>query len=237
MDSIPVREIAGPKIKMYVTPQIVTGGFPMGCSSRTVPPYWNRLRYPSPSYLGASRGLGSLAAITADDAAKQIFPNAPRSPNAGHNMATFDQMVAAAQAGKLNAALPAMCSGGRPPGMVKPVIANTAGGIAMSFVPAAFAAGPIVGGIVLAGAAIAKVFGFIFGHHAAAIRKEQSILCAAIPAARAAPTPANRTSAVRTSSRMKSSATRFYLNSPCKSAITPSSRAYRIMGCPTSHVA
>lgn len=130
-------------------------------------------------------GLGALAPI---DAAKQIFPNAPRSSSAGHNMATFNQMVAAAQAGQVvdasggPAYVPGTgaCAGAS---LLKPTVANTAGGIALSFVPAAFAAGPVVGAIVLAGAAIAKVFGFIFGHHAAAIRKEQSILCAAVPAA------------------------------------------------------
>jgi len=129
--------------------------------------------------------MGSLAPI---DAAKQIFPNAPRSSSAGHNMATFNQMVAAAQAGQVvdasggPAYIPGTgaCAGAS---LVKPTVANTAGGIALSFVPTAFAAGPVVGAIVLAGAAIAKVFGFIFGHHAAAIRKEQSILCAAVPAA------------------------------------------------------
>lgn len=124
-----------------------------------------------------------LGALTPDQAAEQVFPLAKVGKGTGHNQGIRDGLVSAAQAGYLNAQLPAMCAGGRPPGMVKPVVANTAGGIAMSFVPAAFAAGPIVGGIVLAGAAIAKVFGFIFSHHAAAVKKEQSILCAAVPAA------------------------------------------------------
>lgn len=129
------------------------------------------------------RRLRHLGALTPDQAAEQVLPLAKVGKGAGHNQGIRDGLVSAAQAGYLNAQLPAMCAGGRPPGMAKPVITNTAGGIAMSFVPAAFTAGPIVGGIVLAGAAIAKVFGMIFSHHAAAVKKEQSILCAAVPAA------------------------------------------------------
>ncbi len=131
--------------------------------------------FPSGRFL---RGLGE---ITAQDAARQVFTAAP-TKTPGHNQAVLDAMVSSAQAGYLNQQLPALCAGGRPPGMVAPALLNTASGIAMKFVPTAFAAGPIVGGIVLAGAAIAKVFGIIFGHHAAAIKKEQSVLCAAIPA-------------------------------------------------------
>lgn len=124
-----------------------------------------------------------LGAITPQEAAEQVFPLAKVRSGAGHNQGIRDGLVSAAEAGYLNAQLPAMCAGGRPPGMVAPALLNTASGVAMKFVGPAFAAGPIVGGIVLAGAALAKVFGIIFGHHAAAVKKEQSVLCAAVPAA------------------------------------------------------
>lgn len=131
--------------------------------------------------LPSGRFLRGLGDITPQAAATQVFSSKPTS-KAGHNQAVLDAMASSAQAGYLNQQLPALCAGGRPPGMIAPAILNTASGVAMKFVGPAFAAGPVVGAIVLAGAALAKVFGIIFGHHAAAIKKEQSVLCAAIPA-------------------------------------------------------
>lgn len=124
-----------------------------------------------------------LGAITPEAAAESIFPRARIGKQPGHNQGVYDGLVSAAAAGYLNMPLPALCSGGRPPGMIAPALINTASGVAMKFVGPAFGAGPIVGGIVLAGALLTKVFGAILGHHAAAIKKEQSILCAAVPAA------------------------------------------------------
>ncbi len=124
-----------------------------------------------------------LGAITPEQAAESIFPRAKITKAAGHNQGIFDGLASAAGAGYLNAALPALCAGGRPPGMVAPALVNTASGMAMKFVGPAFGAGPIVGSIVLAGALLSKVFGAILQHHAAAVKKEQSILCAAVPAA------------------------------------------------------
>lgn len=137
--------------------------------------------------LGAS-SMGSLAAITPLDAAKQVFPNAPRSSSAGHNMATFNAIVASAQAGQMVDAQGApayvpgtgACAGAN---MLKPVLTSTVSGLALKFAPQAFVAGPIVGGIVLAIGALSAIFSVVFGHHAAAVKKEQSILCAAVPAA------------------------------------------------------
>jgi len=124
-----------------------------------------------------------LGAITPEQAAESIFPRAKITKAAGHNQGIFDGLASAAGAGYLNAALPALCAGGRPPGMVAPALVNTASGMAMKFVGPAFGAGPIVGSIVLAGALLSKVFGAILQHHAAAVKREQSILCAAVPAA------------------------------------------------------
>jgi hypothetical protein len=131
-----------------------------------------------------------LGAISPEAATEQIFPQSRVRGKPGHDQGARDAILASAQqgtfalqAGGRYQALPQLCKTGRGPGMAKPVIFSTAGGIAMKFVPEAFAAGPIVGAIVLAGAAIAEVFGAIFAHHAAAVKKEQSILCAAIPAA------------------------------------------------------
>lgn len=131
-------------------------------------------------------GLGALDPV---DAAKQIFPNAPRSPNPGHNMDTFNAIVASAQAGQMVNAQGApayipgtsQCAG---VSLLKPALFSTSGGLTLHFAPMAFAAGgPLIGGIVVAIGALAEMFGAIFSHHAKAIAKERSILCAAVPAA------------------------------------------------------
>jgi len=123
-----------------------------------------------------------LGAITADEAAEQIFPQARVGKNAGHNAATRQQIVSSAAAGQVMAYAPGSgdCQG---VSLVKPALAKTVGGMALKFVPQAFAAGPIVGGVVLAIAGLGQLFGAIFGHHAAAVGKERSILCTAVPAA------------------------------------------------------
>jgi hypothetical protein len=138
--------------------------------------------------VGNPYGLGSLDALTPTAAAQQVFPNAPRSSSPGHNMAAFNLIQASAAAGQLLdvsggvAYVPGSqdCAGAS---LLKPALLSTAGGLALKFAPEAFAAGPIVGGIVVAVAALSEMFAAIFGHHAAAIKKEQSILCAAVPAA------------------------------------------------------
>jgi hypothetical protein len=140
-----------------------------------------------------------LGALTPDQAAKQVFPNAPRSPNAGHNMATFDQIVASAQAGRMvgpggrTVYVPgtADCSATGQSGNVK--LAQISGQMALTGLNvAAMTSATVlsaVGGAVILGAAtlgigaIIGLFPLLFGHHAAAVRKEQSILCAAVPAA------------------------------------------------------
>jgi|SRR5882724_9334790 len=130
-------------------------------------------------------GFGSL---TPDQATEQIFPAAQVRSGAGHNQSIRDQILQSANAGQiLNAqGSPAympgtgQCSGAS---LLKPAITGTVGSLALHFAPQAFAAGPIVGGIVVGIAAISELFTVIFGHHAAAIKKEQSVLCAATPAA------------------------------------------------------
>ena len=182
---------------MYLTPQPATGGFRMGSSRRTVPPYWNRLRYPSPSYLGKMGiccGLGSLDAITPDAAAKQVFPNAPRSPNAGHNMATYNLLLASAQAGQIVKAdgSPIYIPGGpdcSATGVSSNLkLAQTASGLALTGASIGLVAAGTVTAAALAPftmgiSALIGLFPLIFGHHAKAVKQEQSVLCAAVPAA------------------------------------------------------
>jgi hypothetical protein len=127
-----------------------------------------------------------LAGLTADEAAKLVFPNAPRSSSPGHNMQTYQNIVGVAEEGLLGGSADFYTSpdtGCAGVGVVKPALLSTVSGFALKFAPQAFAAGPIVGGIVLAIGALTGVFGAIFGHHAAAVKKERSVLCSAVPAA------------------------------------------------------
>lgn len=143
----------------------------------------------SRSTIALPSGRFLLGAITPDQAAEQIFPQAKVRSGAGHNAAVRTQMVAAGQAGQIMAgsgselAYSSPQSGCSGVSIVKPAVMNTVSGLALKFAPQAFAAGPIVGGIVLAVAGITKLFGMIFGHHAAAVAKERGVLCAAVPAA------------------------------------------------------
>lgn len=126
-----------------------------------------------------------LGAITPDQAARTVFPNPPASPNAGHNMATFDSIVAAAASGQM--------SPGYEPGSggcanvtlgAKAIItsgAKQAGGVLLKI--GAASGNPIILAAGAAAEVASIVFSAIFGHHAKAVARERSILCAAVPAA------------------------------------------------------
>lgn len=143
------------------------------------------------------RGYVMLGALTPDQAAKSVFPNAPRSPNAGHNMATYNAIMASARAGALvnSSGTPAYipgtsdCSATGQSGNVK--LAQISGQLALTGINVASAMstsvaaflGTALGPATLGISAIIGLFPLLFGHHAAAVKKEQSVLCAAVPAA------------------------------------------------------
>jgi hypothetical protein len=138
-----------------------------------------RLSFPSDRFL--------LGAITADQAARMIFPNPPASPNAGHNMATFDSIVAAAQSGFMSPSYEPGTGGCANVTLGAKAIITSGGKQAAGVL---LKIGAATGNpIVLAAGAAAEVasivFSAIFGHHAKAVAKERSILCAAVPAANA----------------------------------------------------
>jgi hypothetical protein len=130
-----------------------------------------------------------LGALTPEQATEQIFPQAKVGKGPGHDQTTRGYILSSAQAAAVNsgmfttAYMPGEAPCGQGVSMVKPALLSTTSGLALKFTPQAFAAGPIVGGIVLAIAGISKLFSVIFSHHAAAMAKEQSTLCAAVPAA------------------------------------------------------
>ncbi len=130
-----------------------------------------------------------LGALTPEQATEQIFPQARIGNGPGHDARTRGFVLSSAQAAAANsgmfttAYMPGAAPCGSAVSMVKPALLSTTSGLALKFAPQAFAAGPIVGGIVLAVAGIAKLFSVIFAHHAKAMAREQSTLCAAVPAA------------------------------------------------------
>jgi len=142
------------------------------------PPSMGRAVFPSQRFL--------LGALTPDAAARLIFPNPPRSPHPGHNMATFDAIVAAAGSGQMSPAyLPGTgdCAGVAL-GLPKASIVKGAGAAGSLLLKmGAASANPILLGVGAAAEIASIVFGAIFGHHAKAVAKERSILCAAVPAA------------------------------------------------------
>jgi hypothetical protein len=130
-----------------------------------------------------------LGALTAEQATEQIFPQAKVTGSAGHNAQARNVILWSAEAGQLiqnNQQIAYAPGSGDCAGvsLVKPALTSTVGGLALKFAPQAFAAGgPVAGAVTLAIAGIGELFGAIFGHHAAAVAKERSILCAAVPAA------------------------------------------------------
>jgi hypothetical protein len=135
--------------------------------------------------LALPSGRFLLGAITADAAARTVFPNPPASPNAGHNMATFDSILAAAGSGQMSPAyLPGTgdCANATlGPRAILTKGPGMAGGLLLKI--GAASGNPIVLAVGAAATIAGIVFSVIFGHHAKAVAKERSILCAAVPAA------------------------------------------------------
>jgi hypothetical protein len=113
-----------------------------------------------------------------------IFPNPPASPHPGHNMATFDSIVAAAQTGYMPGYDPGSGGCANVTLGAKAIITSggkQAAGILLKI--GAVSGNPIVLAAGAAAEVASIVFSAIFGHHAKAVARERSILCAAVPAA------------------------------------------------------
>lgn len=143
-----------------------------------------------------------LGAITPADAANQVFPTAKIRSGAGHNQSIWNSLQLAAQTGQMVGAggeiayIPgtADCASasGTPSGAQNDLkLAQTGAGLALTGVSvgmmaagtAAAIAAPITLGISIAITTIVGILSTLINHHAAAVRKEQSILCSAVPAA------------------------------------------------------
>lgn len=121
--------------------------------------------------------FGYLAAITPDAAAQTAMPSSSISKKAGFTQDVYNGIVSAAGGGQIP--IPGAC-GSTKVTSTAPALAASAQGILLSLAPlVASPAAPFV----LVGAAIAGLFSAIFGAHAAAVKKEQQLDCAAVPAA------------------------------------------------------
>jgi len=133
-----------------------------------------------------------LGALSPDEVAEQIFPQAKVRGGAGHNQAIRDGLKNAAQTGRL---YPEYRPGtgdcqalGPATGMSDVQLAQMAGGLALTGASIGLTAAGVVTAAALAPwtmgiSAIIGLFPVLFGHHAQAVKKEQSVLCAAVPAA------------------------------------------------------
>lgn len=137
-------------------------------------------------------GLGVLDALTADQAVETIFPQAKVRGGAGHNAQVRSLMLQSVNAGQMldPSGAPGYsqsgdCAAAGTSGAASKLsLAAGAGGIGLQLVAKAgfIAAGP-AGWIALGVSTIVGIFSTILNHHAQAVKKEQSILCSAVPAA------------------------------------------------------
>jgi len=136
--------------------------------------------------------LGYLAALSPDEAVEQFFPQAKVGSHAGHNQGVHTTLVNCARSGRMypryepgTSDCPAL---GPVTGRSNVQLAQMAGGLALTGATIGLTAGGLVTAAALAPwtmgiSAIIGLFPVIFGHHAQAVKKEQSVLCAAVPAA------------------------------------------------------
>lgn len=137
------------------------------------------------------RGNWVMGALSPADAANQVFPSSKISSGAGQNQQVWDLLKSSASSESLP--IPGACSSSGSSGPSNVQLAQMAGGLALtgintaavlsSSIMAAVGGAAILGVATMGIGAIIGLFPMIFGHHAAAVKKEQSVLCAAVPAA------------------------------------------------------
>jgi hypothetical protein len=129
-----------------------------------------------------------LGAITPDQAAQQAIPKNTVRNTPGFTQAVYDEIVNAAQTGQFtdyNAQAKSCLGLPSGSGAQMLQLASTGSGLALqgAVTTGLLAAGPATFGITIAIAGITALFSTIFSHHAAAVAKENRILCASGPAA------------------------------------------------------
>jgi len=132
-----------------------------------------------PAFSRRRRRLSGLGSITPDQAAQTAMPLSSISKTAGFTQTDYNNIVSAAANGNFISFNPSGCSNMKPSGATLAATTAVAGGLALKFAGATGPAAPVVAAV---GGAL-ELFSAIFGHHAAAVAKEQSVICAAVPAA------------------------------------------------------
>jgi hypothetical protein len=152
--------------------------------------------------------FSGLGALTPDQATEQVFPAAQVKNSAGHNQAARDQILASANAGQiLNGQggldyVPgtSQCSASGVSSNVK--LAQISGTLALTGISTLAASvgstaavtmlfgtaigttvGAVLGPLTMGISTIIGLLPLLLGHHARAVKKEQSALCFAVPAA------------------------------------------------------
>lgn len=142
-------------------------------------------------FLANAAGLAGLGAITPDAAAAQVIGS-----DAHVNASSRSGILASARAGQMvNASgspayIPgtADCASATGGGSNNLKLVQTASGLALTGLQVGLTTAGVVTGAALAPftagiSALIGLFPMIFGHHKAAVKKEQNVLCAAVPAA------------------------------------------------------
>jgi hypothetical protein len=135
-----------------------------------------------------------LGALSPSAATEEVFPQAQVKSGAGHNQSIRDQILASATAGQVidTTGSPAYTPGRgacvNSTGASPVQLAQVGSGLALTGLQIGLTTSGIITSAALAPftmgiSALIGLFPFIFGHHAAAVKKEDSTLCAATPAA------------------------------------------------------
>jgi hypothetical protein len=129
-----------------------------------------------------------LGAITPDQAAQQAMPKNTVRNTPGFTPQVYDDIVNAASSGQFtdyNAQAKSCLGLPSGSGAQTLSLVSTGSGLALqgAVTTGLIAAGPATFGITIAIAGITALFSTIFSHHAAAVAKENRILCASGPAA------------------------------------------------------
>jgi hypothetical protein len=126
----------------------------------------------------------TLRGITAQQAADSVMPTSEISGTAGFTQTVYNDIVQAAQNGNFTSFNPSGCSGISPSGAK---IVNAAAGVgtagASLGLVIAGVSGIATAGITTAISLLTGLFLSIYNHHAAAVAKEQQVVCASVPAA------------------------------------------------------
>lgn len=128
----------------------------------------------------------TLGALTAQQAADQVFPQSKVRSKAGFDQGVRDAVLQSATSGRMDAPLPTTCGGGSSTSNTVKLI-QTAGGLALTGVSVGAAAAGVASAALapwtLGISALIGIFPMIFQHHAQAVALENRTICASVPAA------------------------------------------------------